>query len=205
MYLPEKFSENENEKIKKVIEQNPLATVLSFSESCKPFINHLPVVFNSNELEEKILIGHMSKHNPQWSHFKTNSECTMIINGASTYITPEWYKSGRDVPTWNYAVVHLYGKMELVESFKEQIEILKKQTAFFEKKQLRPWAFSLPDDLVDESALTSAIVSFRFHIEKVEAKFKLSQNRSKEDQLGIIAGLSERTDDMSKKVREMML
>lgn len=69
-----------------------------------------------------------------------------------------------------------------------------------------PVIFSaLPDDLLDESALTSAIVSFKFYMEKTEAKFKLSQNRTAEDQRGIIDGLLKRTDDMSQLVRTMML
>lgn len=205
MYLPKHFSQADELKVKKLIEQNGFATVLSYPENEKPFINHLPVIFSSQPGDEKILIGHMAKRNPQWQHFKENSDSSIIINGGHTYITPRWYKSGRDVPTWNYAVAHLHGKMELVESFDGQIEILKQLSHFFESPSPSPWDFELPDDLVDESALTSAIISFKFYIEKIEAKFKLSQNRSAEDRQGVIDGLLERTDDMSKLVRTMMI
>lgn len=200
MYLPKHFSQSEYDKVKILIEENSFATILSFPDSSKPFINHLPVIF-----DEAIIIGHMAKRNPQWLHFKNNPDCTMIFQGGHTYITPKWYRSGGDVPTWNYAIAHLHGKIEVVESYNEQIEILKKLTLHFEKNSINPWAFSLPEDLASESALTSAIVSFRFKIEKIEAKYKLSQNRSKDDQEGIVEGLKERTDEMSRLVMEMML
>ncbi|HPI41305.1 MAG TPA: FMN-binding negative transcriptional regulator [Pseudobdellovibrionaceae bacterium] len=205
MYLPKHFSENEEKKVFELIKRNGFATILSYPKNEKPFINHLPVIFSSLPNEERILIGHMAKRNQQWQHFKQNPECTIIINGEHTYITPKWYKSGRDVPTWNYAVAHLHGKIELVESFSEQVKVLKQLSHFFESPSQNPWVFELPEDLLDESSLTSAIISFKFHIEKIEAKFKLSQNRSDEDKQGIIDGLKDRKDDMSRIVREMMV
>lgn len=205
MYLPKHFSQNDEAKLRNLITQNAFATVLSFPTNETPFINHLPVIFSNQPGEGNVLIGHMAKRNPQWTHFRTNPNCTVIINGPHTYITPTWYKSGRDVPTWNYAVAHLHGKIELVEKFEDQIDILKQLSAFFEQPSPAPWEFELPDDLMDADSLTSAIISFKFHIEKVDAKFKLSQNRPKEDRLGVIDGLSQRTDEMSQLVREMML
>lgn len=205
MYLPKHFSQTDFDQVRSLVENNSFATILSFPEGARPFINHLPVIFNSNKTDDKMIIGHMAKRNPQWQHFKNNPDCTMIFQGGHTYVTPKWYRSGRDVPTWNYAIVHLHGKIEVVESYDEQIEILKKLTHYFEKDSLSPWEFSMPQDLVQESVLTSSIVSFNFKIEAIEAKFKLSQNRSKEDQEGIIEGLKEeRSDEMSKLVLKMM-
>ena len=205
MYLPQHFSQTNETKIRKLIEQNSFATILSFPRNDKPYINHLPVIFSSAPGEEKVLIGHMARMNPQWNHFKENPDCTLIINGCHSYITPKWYKSGRDVPTWNYAVVHLYGKIELVESFLEQMAVLKQLSQYFEGRNSSPWEFELPADLLEESYLVSAIISFKFHIEQFEAKFKLSQNRSVEDRQGIIEGLSERNDEMSNAIRKMMI
>ncbi len=205
MYLPKHFSPNEESRVRKLIEQNAFVTILSYPKDMSPFINHLPIIFSAKPNEDKILIGHMAKRNPQWTHFKENPNATVIVQGPHTYITPKWYKSGRDVPTWNYAVAHLQGKVELMESFSEQLEVLKQLTYFFEKSYPNPWEFELPDDLLDETALTSAITSFRFKIEKVDAKFKLSQNRSAADKSGVIEGLMERTDEMSRAVREMMI
>jgi transcriptional regulator len=205
MYMPKHFLPHQESRVRKLIEQNPFMTILSYSKDSMPFINHLPVIFSSKPNEDRILIGHMSKQNPQWRHFIDNPNATLIVQGPHTYITPKWYRFSRDVPTWNYAVAHLQGKVELVESFSEQVEVLKQLTHFFEKSNPSPWEFKLPDDLLDETALTSAIISFRFNIEKVDAKFKLSQNRGIEDKAGVIEGLKERTDDMSLAVREMMM
>ncbi len=205
MYIPKHFSEAEYKKIRNLIDENSFATILSSDENNKTYINHLPVIFHSDEINEDIIIGHMAMRNPQWSHFQNNPDCTMIFQGGHTYITPKWYRSGRDVPTWNYAIVHLYGKIELVKDYAEQIDILKRQTSHFEADQINPWEFSLPDDLIRESALTAAIISFKFKVEKIEAKFKLSQNRSNDDREGILAGLKNQTDEMSKLVMKMML
>lgn len=205
MYLPKHFSQSEESKVKKLIEQNGFVTILSYPKNEKPYINHLPIIFSTKSGEDNILLGHMAKRNPQWTHFKENPECTIVVNGGHAYITPRWYKSGRDVPTWNYAVAHLHGKIELVEGFQSQIEVLNQLSNFYEKPSPKPWEFELPDDLNNELALTSAIISFKFKIEKVEAKFKLSQNRPPEDKAGVIEGLLERKDDMSRSVREMML
>lgn len=205
MYLPKHFSQSDYEKVKKLIKRNGFATVLSFPKNERPFINHLPLIFSSTAGEQEILIGHLAKANPQWKHFKENPECTIIINGEHTYISPRWYKSGRDVPTWNYAVAHLHGKIELVEDFNGQVDILKQLSAYFEKPSKTPWEFELPSDLLNEKALTGAIISFKFRPERIEAKFKLSQNRSLEDRQGVIEGLGlERTDEMSTAIQEMM-
>lgn len=206
MYLPKQFSVNDHKEIKQLIARNAFATILSFPKDHRPFINHLPIIFSSKNGEQDILIGHMAKANPQWKHFKENPNCTIIIHGEHTYISPRWYQSGKDVPTWNYVVAHLHGQIELVEDFTAQMDILKQLSDNFEKPSQTPWEFELPSDLLNERALTGAIISFKFHSEKIEAKFKLSQNRSTDDRRGVINGLAqERTDDMSRAIREMML
>lgn len=205
MYLPKHFGGADAAKIRRLIERNSFVTLVSFSNGQVPGFNHLPVIFSSAAGHEDHLIGHMARRNPQWLHFRENPKAMILVNGAHTYISPRWYKSGRDVPTWNYAVAHLTGTVELVEDFAGQIETLKQLSAFFEGSGPGSWEFELPSDLLDAEALTSAIVSFRFKIEKIEAKFKFSQNRSNEDRLGVIEGLAERKDDLSRAVRDEML
>lgn len=205
MYLPQHFSQKEADRIKKLIDQNAFATVLSFPQDQPVFINHLPVIFSTISGEEHIIIGHMAKMNPQWKHFKENPQATIIFQGPHTYVTPTWYKSGRDVPTWNYAVAHVHGKMELVESFEGQIATLNQISDHFEKFQAQPWKFELPADLKNEKMLIAAIISFKFHVEKIEAKFKMSQNRPEMDRQGVIEGLFLRTDEKSRLVRDLMI
>lgn len=205
MYLPPHFSESDNkELVRKLVIKNSFVTILSFPDNAPVFINHLPVIFCSTKEESDILIGHMSKKNPQWSHFKNNPQGTIIVNGPNSYISPSWYKSGRDVPTWNYAVAHLFGEVQLIESFNEQVYILKQLSTFFENQNTKPWIFELPADLSNSEDLTAAIISFKFKINKIEAKFKLSQNRTAEDRQGVIDGLNLRSDDNSQLIKELM-
>lgn len=201
MYLAPHFRDSDEAKLRELILRNSFATVISYPTGAKPLINHFPIMPDAG----RVLIGHMARRNPQWRHFQENPECTMIIHGPHAYISPRWYKSGRDVPTWNYAVAHLHGKIELVQDFEEQTKILHKLSDHFEKDHPVPWKFELPEDLKEPAALTSAIISFRFRIEKAEVKFKFSQNRGEADRLGVIDGLSSRTDDLSRGVREIML
>lgn len=203
MYQPPHFSNQEWAAISELISENSFATVLSFPENEKPYVNHLPIILSPSEGDDKVLIGHMAKRNPQWKHFVSQPEAMMIFHGPHTYITPQWYKSGRDVPTWNYAVVHLHGKIELLEGFDQQLEILKALTEKYEGSVDDDSL--LPEDLQDKSALESAIISFKFFPKKIEAKFKLSQNRPVEDREGVIEGLQTRTDDNSKAIRQLML
>lgn len=185
-------------------DENPFATIISFDLTNVPFLNHLPLLLKKGNDDSVTLLGHMARRNPQWEHFAHNSKAIVIFNGSHTYITPAWYVSGRDVPTWNYAVVHVHGTVKLVEGFDDLVEILKQLTDRFEKGSPNPWQFELPSDLLEPRALTSAIVGFEISVEKIEAKFKLSQNRSMEDRQGIIKGLAQRNDEMSLKIQAMM-
>lgn len=130
-------------------------------------------------------------------------DITAIFNGPHTYITPTWYV-GREVPTWNYAVVHVTGKLRWIREFKPLIALLRQMTNVFEGNRDDRWRFSLPDDLKSEEELTSAIIGFEIEVASMDAKFKLSQNRSTEDRQGVLRGLETRTDEMSRKVLEMM-
>lgn len=204
MYLPKHFSVEENQQALRIVDTNPFATLVSFDEQNEPFFNNIPILIEQDNGNSIKLIGHMARRNPQWKHFANGSKVIAIFNGPHTYVTPTWYVSGRDVPTWNYAVVHCRGTAKLREEFDELVKILKKMTVRFEELNSRPWKFELPDDLIEPKVLTSAIVGFEINVEKIEAKFKLSQNRSTEDKNGIIEGLGDRTDDMSKAIRKMM-
>lgn len=203
MYTPKHFEQQDTETIQKFIEYNGFATIVAVNGLGETVVNHIPMVFENKSAQ--YLVGHMSRRNPQWLVFLKNPKATIIFHGPHTYITPKWYRSGRDVPTWNYTAVHMTGSIQLLESYDEQIEILQKITHHFESFEETSWSFEMPDDLLDPSNLTNAIISFRFKIENVEAKFKLSQNRSLDDQQGIVDGLKSRGDENSSLVRDLML
>jgi transcriptional regulator len=163
----------------------------------------LPILLKNEQSTSSKLIGHLAARNPHAQELKDGDSVTVLFHGPHTYITPKWYAEN-DVPTWNYAVVHVHGRIRWIREFNPLLELLGEMTDFFEDGSPDPWRFFLPDDLKSPEVLTNAIVGFEIEIESIESKFKLSQNRSLEDRTGVIAGLEKRSDEMSMRVRELM-
>lgn len=205
MYTPQYFKPQDEAQCIALMERHPFATVMTHDERGEPVINHFPmeVVKTSSGLS---LIGHLSRKNPQLAHFQKGQRATVIFHGPQSYITPRWYAE-HDVPTWNYAVVHASGLSRPIESYDEILGILRRLTGKFEPRTAEPngfWRFSLPDDLKNDSDLTGAISGFEIRVSSLEGKFKLSQNRSRTDRDGVMAGLAERGDDMSEQMLNLM-
>ncbi len=203
MYKPAHFNPREKSQIVELITNYPFVTMISKDEAGSLSISHIPIVAEIENNEIKSIKGHFSLRNPHVRHLQADNNITLIFNGAHTYITPTWYQSGRDVPTWNYCVVHIHGKLEFNNSFDEICANLKDLTKAFEQGA-GAWKFELPADLLDPKHLTSAIIAFTIIPEKIEAKFKLSQNRPLIDRNGVIEGLETRQDDMSRGIKKMM-
>jgi transcriptional regulator len=203
MYLPKHFDTKDNERILEIIDAYSFATVMSFDVENQPFFSHIPLVVKKTP-SGFCLLGHAAKRNPQWSHFQRNPKVKVIINGPHTYITQKWYRSARDVPTWNYVAIHIDGSAKLIEDFDGLVNLLIILTEKFEAGSQSPWEFELPDDLLTPDTLCSAIVGFEISVENIDAKFKLSQNRVDVDKVGIVEGLAQRHDDMSKAVLQLM-
>ena len=178
----------------------PLATVISQSAD-GPFVSHLPLVVEQNG-EELMLFGHLARANPHW-RMMDGQMISVIFNGPNTYVTPKWY-SENDVPTWNYAVVHAKGQSSLIEDSAGIQRCLEKLTQFAESGSSDPWEFWIPDDLSAPGIIEKVIVGFSIKIDHLQAKFKLSQNRSEQDRTGVIRGLQTRRDEMSREILNLM-
>lgn len=203
MYIAKHFNPGEALQILNLIKSFPFVTLISKDTDGQLSISHVPVV---TEFENGSLIaikGHFAQRNPQVGHLAADSNVTVIFGGPHAYITPTWYTSGRDVPTWNYCVVHVYGQLQLDNSFEGICTNLKELTKVFEKGE-NAWQFELPQDLLKPADLSQAIVAFSVKPLRIEAKFKLSQNRPIADRLGVIEGLQSRNDEMSLLVRKYM-
>ncbi len=203
MYVPPAFRVEDQDRAHALIDEFPFATLIAVEDG-RPSVNHLPLLLQRDPAGNPRLLGHMAKRNPQWRLFESGAKAFAVFHGPHAYVTPTWYEE-HDVPTWNYAVAHVEGTVRLVRDFKGLTRILGKLSGRFESKEKAPWRFYLPDDLNDEAKLTEAIVGFEIEDLRIEAKFKLNQNRSEADQAGVRAGLGQRTDEQSLKVREMML
>ncbi len=201
MYTPPKFRAEKSNEATELMDQYPFAMVISHT-GAQPFISHLPLTVE-HAGDKLVLIGHLARANPHWK-LLSRHPVTVVFQGAHTFITPKWYAEN-DVPTWNYSVAHVTGRVELIESFEGIMDCLKKLTKHVERHWPSGWDFYIPDDLTDPKALSRNIVGFRIHVDEINFKKKLSQNRSAADREGVLKGLRARTDDNSRSVLADML
>ena len=198
MYIPKLYREEDRAKILEFIRQNDFAVLVTYDGE-KPMASHL--LMELVEEGEKIFInGHMSKANPHWKTFEKNPEVLIIFHGAHTYISPTWYNHV-NVPTWNYQSIHVYGKPRLITDHDEAYSILKRLVDRYESNGHYKLE-TLPQDFVEKEI--KGIMAFQIEVTRIEANYKLSQNRKDEDHANIITQLEERTDDLSHAVAEAM-
>lgn len=201
MYLPARFEEKDLARALGLVRAHPLATLIGgVTGDGAPMVNHLPLVVRAES--PLVLAGHLARANPHTRALRDGDPVTAIFHGPNAYVSPSWYAE-HDVPTWNYAVVHARGKLRWREDFAGLVEILKLSTDLLEKGP-NAWEFGLPEDLADPAVLTRAIVGFEIEVQSLDAKFKLSQNRTEADRRGAIQGLTERGDPMSLRIAELM-
>jgi transcriptional regulator len=187
MYIPAANRVSDSAKINEFIHANGFATLVTNGKNGL-WASHLPFVFDEEEGGGRLRC-HMARANEQWQHIDSNPEVLCIFLGPHAYVSPSWYTVKVAVPTWNYASVHVYGKPKL-EDDAFLLKVIQDTTIKYESKMPVPWKMDLPKDYV--AGMMRAIVGFSVQITRIEAKFKLGQGRSKEDQLGVLAGL-ERT------------
>ena len=163
--------------------------------------SHLPTVLK-DEGEFGVIECHLSRANPHWRDLAAGGEAMMIFQGADGYITPNWYptkaQTGKAVPTWNYATVHAYGRPEVHDDREWLKRHVGELTDQQEKSEAQPWKLSdAPDSYID--VMTRGIVGFRFAVTRLEGKWKMSQNREKQDWEGVVRGLEPRAsgDDLA--------
>jgi transcriptional regulator len=184
MYIPVANRIENSAKINAFIHSYGFATVITEGDS-RPWASHLPVLFNEGA---NILRSHMARPNEQWRHFNSAQEILCIFHGPHAYISPSWYVQQHTVPTWNYAAVHVYGRPTLVEDQDALKQIVFDTTEKYEALMPQPWKLPLSDQ--ELNAMLKAIVGFTIAITRIEAKFKLGQNRSREDREGTVRGLA---------------
>ena len=197
MYIPKLYREENREKILEFLKQNNFPALVTYDGE-KPTATHLPVEVLENENGSLTILGHMSRANPQWRSFG-EQEVLLIFQGAHTYISPRWYDHV-NVPTWNYMMVHVYGKVRLVEG--EELYTLLSRLV---KNHEEPTAYdleSLPQDFVQKEM--NGVVGFAVDVTRVDAGYKLSQNRNDEDHENIIRELKGRGDENSAAVARSM-
>lgn len=174
-------------------------------------MSNLPIVFDASPTHYGTIAGHLARGNPQWRESDLSRPALALFMGADAYVSPGWYETKREhgkvVPTWNYSMIVARGRLEIFEDFetlRAQVETL---TRRFEAGFEHPWEVTdAPEDFIARQI--KGIVGVRLHIESIEGKAKLSQNRAAADQEGVVAGLSisQRASDreIAKQMRERM-
>lgn len=200
MYIPEHFRETDPMRISALIERNPLGMLVTAPE-CVPFVSHLPFLFDQSTCSGGSLLCHMARANPQWQHFASASEVLVVFQGPHAYVSPSWYSSP-GVPTWNYTVVHVRGKPQLIEDESELESLITRLTHVHESHLSDPWQPDIEGDR--RTKLLGMIVGFEIAITDIQAKFKLSQNRPDEDRLQVIEKLGRSNNQTENKVARLM-
>lgn len=186
MYIPPAFAENDPAELRAIMRAASLPILVSPTAEGLT-ATHLPLSFQ----EPDRIVGHFSRANPHWRTFTPNANSLAIFTAVDGYVSPSWYPSkaatGKVVPTWNYTAVHATGRLEIIEDPAALREIVTALTNRFEAGREKPWAVSdAPPDYL--AAMLKGIVGVVLHVTKLEGKAKLSQNKSRADQEGALAG-----------------
>ena len=201
IYSPAHYTEKRTDLILKFITENSFATLISQNET-GPQISHLPLLLETID-QENYLVGHCARANPHWKQFEAGTPVTAIFHGPHAYISPTWYQPKEDnVPTWNYAAIHVSGRSSIETNTLATFKLLQKITEHFEKKYQTGWA--LPDvPNAELTKLLGQIVAFKIKITDIQAKFKLSQKQDSKNRSSVIHNLAKMGTDQ-KSVADLM-
>lgn len=199
MYIPEHFKETRQEEIEKLIEQQPLGALIYRSPEGLD-ATHLPFIYNKNVGERATLLAHVARKNPIWREVSNGDEVLTIFHANDAYISPNWYPSKHEhhqlVPTWDYQVVHVHGKIYVRDDKKFVRGLVatashKQETCAGESK---PWKMSdSTKDYIDQRL--AEIVGIEIQISRIIGASKLSQNKDTRDKLNVISELPKRKQD----------
>jgi transcriptional regulator len=181
MYIP-KFNEvTEEAPLWDLMREFNFAMLITAPDGI-PFATSIP--FTPLENTRK-LTAHVARANPQWQHLETAKEVLVVFQAEHALISSRWYEKHPNVPTWNYATVHVYGKPRLLNADETRAQLI----ALMEQHGHGTDMTSLSEKY--KTGMQNELVGFEIDITRLEGKFKLSQNRSKQDQQNVIAKLEQ--------------
>ena len=181
MYLPQHFAETQMEELHRIIQEYPLGTLVTQSSKGLD-ANHIPFELDAERGEFGTLMAHIARANTLWSDLPRGAEVMVVFRGAHGYISPNWYPSKheahRQVPTWNYEVVHAHGRLRVIDDEKFLRGIVGRLTRRHEANEPRPWKMAdAPRDYLDQ--MLKMVVGLEIDVTRLEGKRKLGQNREK--------------------------
>lgn len=200
MYIPKHFAVGNADWIRAFIEQNAFATLVGTRDG-EPFATHVPLLYDPAPGPNGTIRGHIARANPHWQLFEESMQLA-IFTGPHAYVSPTWYEAtGPAVPTWNYTAVHAYGRAQIVDDPDAVRAILKRLTDREERDLSPPYTVeSLDPEYVDH--MVRQIVAFEMPVVRLEAKAKLSQNRTPDERRRVAERLG---GDLRKLMEELSL
>jgi transcriptional regulator len=183
-----RFNVMEADDVRPFVEAVATAQLVTVGEDGLPDATFLPVLWEGDRL-----VGHLARANAHWRRIVDGSPALVIVTGPDTYVSPSWYATtaehGKVVPTWNYSVVHLRGRIVVHDDPEWVRALVTRLTDRHESARDEPWAVTdAPADYIDKNL--RPIVGVELAVASVEAKAKLSQNRSESDRAGVARGLA---------------
>ena len=202
MFLPHTFEVKDLSVIKAFMISHSFAQIITNLNGV-PFSSHVPLLLDQIGEHDRLL-GHVAKANKQWIEFDGKTDALIVFTGPHAYISPSWYANENLVPTWNYVSVHAYGKPNIISNPTDTVEVMRKLIDSYESNATGNWSIdNLSSDFIEKKI--KGIVTFEIPIDRVEGKFKLSQNRELEDRQGAIQGLLDSGDIEAGKVAQFMI
>jgi transcriptional regulator len=182
MYIPAHFSIKNLELMHQIIHAHPLGVLVTMTPEGLD-ANHIPFELDAGR---GVLTAHVARANPVWQQCGNEMDALVIFRGEESYISPNWYPSKhefhRQVPTWNYEVVHVHGRLVVQDTEKFVRGVVGRLTRKHEAIEEKPWKMgdSTPEFI---DGMLKAIVGIEISITRMEGKAKLSQNREDRDRL----------------------
>lgn len=192
MYIPKPNEEKRIAVLHELITSQPFASLVTLGASGL-FASHIPMVLEQDGTEFGLLKAHVSRANNQWRNLPSSIDALAIFAGHHHYISASWYpgtkEHGKEVPTWNYVVVHAYGPLKPIEDPHWLRAHLEKLTDAHEASSANPWKVSdAPEDFIRQQI--KGIVGLEIPIRRLEGKWKVSQNRTEKDRIAVEEGLT---------------
>jgi len=187
LYQPPHFAVGQRDLALELMRRHPLATVVSAADGGEPMVSHAPLVATVDGAD-LLLHGHLAKPNPQWKAWRDGDRVLAIFHGGDAYVSPACYEVAQAVPTWNYAVVHAACVVTLRHEAEAKERVLKALIDAHDVPYRARW-----DELDVEwrERMKGGIVAFDLAVDRLDVKFKVSQNRSPADRAGVLQSMEQ--------------
>lgn len=206
MYVSKHHQFNDCEAVSALMQSHPLGAWVCHSRDGL-VANHVPFFLDRTRGPHGVLMGHVARANPVWRLLSAGTPSVVMFQGAESYITPSWYPTkgehGKVVPTWNYVVAHAHGTARAMQEPDWMLDMLNRLTDSQESRQASPWRVSdAPSGYIEK--LVRGIVGIEIPIDRLEGKFKASQDEATPDRHGTVKGLQSNISDRSRAMAELV-